>query len=160
MDWALKQELKEQLAGEQGYYIYPAGTRTRFALVYPNTYFIGMSNLGLHIIYRLLNERADTACERVFLPERRQLSRYESTRTPVMSVETQAPLHEFGLIGFAVSFEMDYFNIPKLLRLGRVEPRAAARGEQDPIVIAGGPCAIPSLCPWRWMPSSSAKGRP
>ena len=141
MDWALKQELKEQLAGEQGYYIYPAGTRTRFALVYPNTYFIGMSNLGLHIIYRLLNERADTACERVFLPERRQLSRYESTRTPVMSVETQAPLHEFGLIGFAVSFEMDYFNILKLLRLGRVEPRAAARGEQDPIVIAGGPCA-------------------
>lgn len=141
MDWALKQELKEQLAREQGYYIYPAGTRTRFALVYPNSYFVGMSNLGLHIIYRLLNERRDTACERVFLPEPRQLARYESTRTPVMSVETQSPLYEFGLIGFAVSFEMDYFNILKLLELGRVKPRASERGEGDPIVIAGGPCA-------------------
>jgi len=141
LDWALRRDLKEQLSEEQGYYIYPAGTRTRFALVYPNSYFVGMSNLGLHIIYRLLNEREDTACERLFLPERHQLPRYESTRTPVMSVETQTPLHEFGLIGFIVSFEMDYFNVLKLLALGKVKLRAAERGASDPLVIAGGPCA-------------------
>ena len=70
MDWELKQELKKQLQEEQGYYVYPVGTRTRFALVYPNSYFVGMSNLGFHIIYDLLNKRSDTACERVFLPER------------------------------------------------------------------------------------------
>ena len=141
MDWALKKELQQQLAEEQGYYLYPAGTRTRFALVYPNSYFVGMSNLGLHIIYELLNKRDDTACERVFLPDRQKLARYESTRTPVMSVETQSPLHEFGLIGFVVSFEMDYFHILKLLELGRVKINARERGEHDPLVIAGGPCA-------------------
>ena len=57
MDWELKRELKEQLQEEQGYYVYPVGTRTRFALVYPNSYFVGMSNLGFHIIYDLLNKR-------------------------------------------------------------------------------------------------------
>ena len=109
MDWELKKELKEQLQEEQGYYIYPVGTRTRFALVYPNSYFVGMSNLGFHIIYDLLNKRQDTACERVFLPERTKIQRYINTRTPIMSIETQSPLYDFDVLGFAVSFEMDYF---------------------------------------------------
>ena len=106
MDWELKRELKEQLQEEQGYYVYPVGTRTRFALVYPNSYFVGMSNLGFHIIYDLLNKRGDTACERVFLPERTKIARYENTRTPIMSMETQSPLYDFEVLGFAVSFEM------------------------------------------------------
>ena len=75
MDWELKRELKEQLAQETGYYRYPMGTRTPVALVYPNSYFVGMSNLGLHIVYELLNERDDVACERVFLPERKDACR-------------------------------------------------------------------------------------
>ena len=141
MDWELKRELQEKLAGEQGYYRYAAGTRQRFALVYPNSYFVGMSNLGLHIIYDLLNKRRDTACERFFLPERQRIARYEKTRTPLMSIENQLPLYEFPLIGFAVSFEMDYFNMLKVLELGKIRLRAAERTEQDPIVIAGGPCA-------------------
>ena len=141
MDWELKRELQEKLAGEQGYYRYAAGTRQRFALVYPNSYFVGMSNLGLHIIYDLLNKRRDTACERFFLPERQRIARYEKTRTPLMSIENQLPLYEFPLIGFAVSFEMDYFNVLKVLELGKIRLRAAERTEQDPIVIAGGPCA-------------------
>lgn len=140
MDWALSNELRKQLEMEQGYYRYPKGTRTRVALVYPNSYFVGMSNLGLHIIYDLLNRRDDTACERVFLPDVKDLKRYENTRTPVMSMETQSPLYEFPILAFAVSFEMDYFNILKLLKLGKVEPRAAERGERDALLIAGGPC--------------------
>ena len=91
MDWELKQELRQQLSEEQGYYRYPPGTRTKFALAYPNSYFVGMSNLGLHIIYELLNKRNDTACERVFLPERKSIERYENTRTPLMSVVATAP---------------------------------------------------------------------
>ena len=79
MSWEIKKYLKQQLAGEKGYYIYPAGTRTRFALAYPNSYFVGMSNLGMHIIYRLLNERNDTACERFFLPEKKMQENYEKT---------------------------------------------------------------------------------
>ena len=97
MDWELKQELKKQLQEEQGYYVYPVGTRTRFALVYPNSYFVGMSNLGFHIIYDLLNKRSDTACERVFLPERTKVERYVNTRTPIMSMETQSPLYDFDV---------------------------------------------------------------
>ena len=141
MDWSLKKELQQLLAEEQGYYRYPPGTRTKFALVYPNSYFVGMSNLGLHIIYELLNKRADTACERVFLPERKKIQQYENTRTPLMSVESQLPLLEFELIGFVLSFEMDYFNLVKILELGKVRLRSEERGEQDPLVIAGGPCA-------------------
>lgn len=141
MDYQLKSKLQERLARERGYYRYPQGTRTRFALAYPNTYFIGMSNLGIHVIYELLNRRVDTACERVFLPDRTEISRYERTQTPMMSVETQTPLADFAVIGFAVSFEMDYFHVVKMLALSRIKPRAAERTEHDPLVIAGGPCA-------------------
>ena len=102
MDHRLKSSLQERCANERGAYRYPAGGRTRFALVYPNTYFVGMSNLGLHIIYDLLNRRGDTACERFFLPDRTELPRYERTQTPMMSVETQTPLADFAVIGFAV----------------------------------------------------------
>lgn len=141
MDFELKREIREQLAGESGYYRYPMGTRTPFALVYPNSYFVGMSNLGLHIIYELLNKRDDVACERVFLPERKEIKRYENTRTPLMSMENQAPLYEFPLIGFVLSFEMDYFHVLQMLELGKVKKKAADRGDKDPLVIAGGPCA-------------------
>ncbi|MBQ1889782.1 MAG: B12-binding domain-containing radical SAM protein, partial [Selenomonas sp.] len=141
MDWELKRELKEQLAQETGYYRYPMGTRTPVALVYPNSYFVGMSNLGLHIVYELLNERDDVACERVFLPERKELKRYENTRTPLMSIENQTPLHDFPIIAFVLSFEMDYFNVMQMLTLGKVKVRAAERTEKDPLIIAGGPCA-------------------
>ncbi|WP_315444103.1 radical SAM protein [uncultured Selenomonas sp.] len=141
MDHRLKSSLQERFAQELGSYRYPAGGRTRFALVYPNTYFVGMSNLGLHIIYDLLNKRVDTACERFFLPDRTELPRYERTQTPMMSVETQTPLADFAVIGFAVSFEMDYFNIIKMLELSHVRPLAAERTGRDPLVITGGPCA-------------------
>ncbi|MBE6075003.1 MAG: TIGR03960 family B12-binding radical SAM protein [Selenomonas ruminantium] len=141
MDWELKRELKELLAQETGYYRYPMGTRTPVALVYPNSYFVGMSNLGLHIVYELLNERDDVACERVFLPERKELRRYENTRTPLMSIENQTPLHDFSIVAFVLSFEMDYFNVLQMLTLGKVKLKAAERTEKDPLVIAGGPCA-------------------
>ena len=141
MDHRLKSSLQERYAKEHGSYRYPAGGRTRFALVYPNTYFVGMSNLGLHIIYDLLNRRKDTACERFFLPDRTELPRYERTQTPMMSVETQTPLADFAVIGFAISFEMDYFNVVKILALSHVKLYAAERGTRDPLVIAGGPCA-------------------
>ena len=81
MSWKIVEAIKAQLAQESGYYIYPAGSRTRFALVYPNSYFVGMSNLGLHIVYRLLNERQDVACERAFLPEKALQQEYEKSHT-------------------------------------------------------------------------------
>lgn len=119
---------------------FPAGTRIRVALIYPNSYYIGMSNLGFHIIYDLLNRRGDIACERFFLPDRDEIQCYEKTNTPLMSIETQTPLYEFSILAFAVSFEMDYFNILKILSLGKVQALAALRTEKDAFLIAGGPC--------------------
>lgn len=141
MTWKLKQSLQKILEDEQGYYIFPAGARTPFALLYPNSYFVGMSNLGFHIIYEQINKRNDSACQRFFLPDKAELAEYERTATPLMSIENQMPLYEFPLIGFAISFEMDYFNILKMLSLGKVELLAQDRTEKDPIIIAGGPCA-------------------
>lgn len=113
----------------------------KVAIVYPNTYFVGMSNLGLHIIYEEINLRNDSVCERIFLPEKKELEAYDKTKTPLMSVETQRPMHQFDVVAFDVTFEMDYFNIPLMLRHGRVPIMGKDRTEFDPIVIAGGPCA-------------------
>ena len=113
----------------------------KVAIVYPNTYFVGMSNLGLHIIYEEINLRNDSVCERIFFPEKKELEAYDKTKTPLMSVETQRPMHQFDVVAFDVTFEMDYFHIPLMLRHGRVPIMGKDRTEFDPIVIAGGPCA-------------------
>jgi radical SAM family uncharacterized protein len=141
LSWHLKEQLQSTLAQEQGARIFAPGSRTGFALVYPNTYHVGMSNLGFHIIYQKINDRHDTACERVFMPEKKNEQEYIRTNTPLMTLETQRSLYEFPLIGFAITFEMDYFNLLKMLSLGKVPLLANERAEHDPIIIAGGPCA-------------------
>ena len=108
-----------------------SGGRLRFALVYPNFYRVGMSNLGIHIIYELLNSRLGISCERFFL----------SDSNKILSLETQTPLNKFQVIGFSISFEPDYFNVVKMLKLGKIKLRASERTDFDPIIIAGGPCA-------------------
>ena len=113
----------------------------KVAIVYPNTYFVGMSNLGLHIIYEEINRHPASVCERIFLPEKKELDAYDKTKTPLMSVETQRPMHQFDVVAFDVTFEMDYFHIPLMLRHGRVPVMSVDRTDFDPIVIAGGPCA-------------------
>ena len=141
VSWKLKKLWRERLQRERGNYIFPPGVRSRFALIYPNSYYVGMSNLGLHIIYDILNRRTDTACERFFLPERDELAEFMKSRQPLFSMETQTPLSMFPLIAFAVSFEMDYFHVLDILSLGQVGLLAAERGDDEPLVIAGGPCA-------------------
>lgn len=141
MSWQLKERLQKVVAAEQGTMVYAPGSRRPMALVYPNTYHVGMSNLGLHIIYEQVNSRGDTACERLFLPEKKILDEYQRTNTPLMSLENRLPLYEFPLIAFAVSFEMDYFNLLTMLLAGKVPVLAAKRQEGDPLVIIGGPCA-------------------
>ena len=116
-------------------------TEQKVAIVYPNTYFVGMSNLGLHIIYEEINLHPSSVCERIFLPEKKELDVYDKTKTPLMSVETQRPMHQFDVVAFDVTFEMDYFHIPLMLRHGRVPVMSEERTSFDPIVIAGGPCA-------------------
>ena len=95
-----------------------------------------MSNLGLHVVYRLLNAREDTVCERFFWSDNRR----RGGNAPV-STESGAPLNRFDIIGFAVSFEMDYWHILEMLRQGRINIWRRERTNYDPLVIAGGPCA-------------------
>lgn len=141
MSWTIKENLKQILRKESGAMVFAPGQRLQFALCYPNSYYVGMSNLGFQIIYRQMNLRGDFACERFFLPDKKWEEEHRRTNAPLMSIETQRPLYEFPLIGFAVSFEMDAFHIPRVLELGKVEIASRLRGEGEPFVIAGGPCA-------------------
>ena len=102
--------LRKRLAGETNL-VARTGGRLKFALVYPNLYRVGMSNLGVHIIYALLNSSPTVTCERFFLPE---------IDIAPLSMENLSPLNRFQVVGFAVSFEPDYFNVVKMLRLGKI----------------------------------------
>jgi len=141
LTWHLKEKLQTIMDQEQGAKVFAPGSRRGFALVYPNTYHVGMSNLGFQIIYQQINNRNDTACERLFLPDKKTELEYIRTNTPLMTIETQRPLYEFPLIGFALTFEMDYFNVLQILSLGKVPLLAAERTETDPLIMIGGPCA-------------------
>ena len=140
MSWNLQKEVKEILATEIGTQIFAPGRRTPVAFLYPNTYHLGMSNLGLHIMYRILN-REGWACERVFLPEPKKREEYAKTKTPLFSMETQRPLADFPYICATLSFEMDYLNFLIQMQMGHIKLLAEERGEKDPFVVIGGPCA-------------------
>ncbi len=142
--WKIKKELEEILSTEVGTILREPGGKARVALVYPNTYRPGMSNLGFQTIYRLLNSRTDCVCERAFLPERKTMEEMTKTHTPVLTIESQSPLDRFHVIAFSVSFEEDYMNVLRILELSRI-PLYSKERRGTPIVMAGG-CA-PSLNP-------------
>jgi len=135
-------ETRRRLAWEQGTIIKDWGGRLPVALIYPNSYYIGMSNLGIHAIYALLNSYRNVVCERAFC------EKVESTRPlPVLSLESQRPLADFAVLALSVTFELDYFNIVRLLKGAGIPLLAADRDERHPLVIAGGPCIIANPMP-------------
>src|SRR5712692_6974953 len=100
MSWNLKEKAERLLAQEQGTIRKEWGGRVSLALVYPNTYAVGMSNLGFQTIYKHANALSDVVCERAFLPDPEDLAEYPRTRTVPFSLESKRPLAEFDLIGF------------------------------------------------------------
>lgn len=106
------------------------GGRLRMALVYPNTWRVGMANLGVHAVYRIANEEEDVLCERAFLPD--------APGAPVRSVETGTALSDFDVVAFSLSFEEDYLHVLEILHRGGFPLRAAERGGRFPLVVAGG----------------------
>jgi radical SAM superfamily enzyme YgiQ (UPF0313 family) len=110
----------------------------RVALVWPNLYYVGMSNLGFQAVYRLLNATPDVVCERAFLPDDEDAAELERSGRPLVSFESGTPLREFDAIAFSISFENDYLHVLRVLRLGGVPLRARDRGARDPLVILGG----------------------
>ena len=112
--------------------------RLRVALAFPNTYFVGMSNLGFQTAYRLFNEPDDVVCERVFLPPKQELQQWLASGTRLVTLESQTALHEFDVIAFSVSFEWDYPNLVTMLRLSGLPPRAEERHDRHPLIVLGG----------------------
>jgi radical SAM superfamily enzyme YgiQ (UPF0313 family) len=142
MSRRIKDKALALLADEQGTVRKEWGGRVSIALVYPNTYAVGMSNLGFQTIYRHLNALSDVVCERVFLPEPADLDEMRRTSTPPLSLESQRPLTDFQLIGFSVTYEGDYVNVLRLLDMAGIPLRAAERRPHDPLVLMGGVCAF------------------
>ena len=131
-------QARETLAREVGFVTKPHGGRLRVALAFPNTYFVGMSNLGFQTVYQLFNAHDDVACERIFLPPKQQLKEQLASRTPLITLESQTLARDFDVIAFSVSFEWDYTNILTMLRLAGVPIHAAGRTARDPLVVIGG----------------------
>ena len=136
--WQQKEAAKATLAKEVGYVRKPHADRLRVALAFPNTYYVGMSNLGFQTVYQLFNAHDDVVCERIFLPPKQQLKEQLASRTPLVTLESQSLARDFDIIAFSVSFEWDYTNILTMLRLAGVRPRAAERTAHDPLVVIGG----------------------
>lgn len=113
----------------------------RFAMCFPDVYEIGMSHLGIQILYDMFNRREDVWCERVYSPwhDLDQVMRDENI--PLFALESQDPVRKFDFLGITIQFEMCYTNILQILDLSHIPLHAADRTEEDPIVIGGGPCA-------------------
>src|SRR5882672_5017733 len=155
---------KRKLAGEEGW-ILKQGAQLRIALCYPNVYSIGMANLGFQAMYEILNRIPEVSCERAFLPDdassarsgkgsgydqalpnRRdsdtrpldEMSEYERTRTPLLSLESQTKLRDFDVIAFSISFETDYVNLARMLQMSGVPVWSKDRTKHDPLIVMGG----------------------
>ncbi len=111
------------------------------ALAHPNAYSIGMSNLGLHAIYRMLNEDPRSRCERFFLPPKDIESIHIRSRIPLVTCESLKPVNTFDVVAFSTSFEFDYVWIIRMLKLAQIPLYSKDRTEYDPIVLMGGPCS-------------------
>jgi radical SAM superfamily enzyme YgiQ (UPF0313 family) len=136
--WTLRERARETLSKEVGYVIKPHGDRLRVALAFPNTYWVGMSNLGFQTVYRLFNSQDDIVCERFFLPPKQELAELLATNTRLVTLESQTPVADFDVIAFSVSFEWDYVNVLTLLRLSGVPYYAAERTSRHPLIVIGG----------------------
>jgi radical SAM superfamily enzyme YgiQ (UPF0313 family) len=108
------------------------------ALAFPNSYFVGMSNLGLQTVYKLFNADDRVVCERVFLPPKKDLAAMFDRRIPLVTIESQTPVRDFDVFAFSVSFEWDYTNVLTMLRLAGLKPRAHHRDRRDPLIVIGG----------------------
>src|SRR6266705_576789 len=152
---------RQKLAAEEGW-VLKRGAQLRIALCYPNVYSIGMANLGFQAMYELFNRLPDVSCERAFLPDSvrssrvskgsvdnrahphgrasytGELSEYERTRTPLLSLESQSPIRDFDIVAFSISFETDYLNIARMLQLSGVPVWAKDRTRHDPLIVMGG----------------------
>lgn len=119
----------------------PSKVDIRFAMCFPDVYEISMSHLGIQILYSMFNSREDIYCERVYSPWTDLDPIMREKKIPLFTLETQEPVKNFDFLGITLQYEMCYTNILQILDLSQIPLHACDRGEQDPIVVGGGPCA-------------------
>jgi radical SAM superfamily enzyme YgiQ (UPF0313 family) len=142
MSRLLKAKALALLSQEEGTIRKEWGGRLRVALVYPNSYAVGMSNLGFQTIYWHLNQLADVVCERAFFPDAPELDEHRRTGQAILSLESQRPLTDFHLVGFSVTYEGDYINVARMLTMAAIPLRPADRAAHHPLILMGGVCAF------------------
>ncbi|HSB05516.1 MAG TPA: TIGR03960 family B12-binding radical SAM protein [Thermodesulfobacteriota bacterium] len=138
ISWKLAQKARATLEKERGTIRKPWGGRISVCLIYPNQYYVGMSNLGFQTVYQSFNAEEDVVCERAFLPDPEDLREHQEGQTLLFSLESQKPLSDFDILAFSISFENDYLNLLTLLDLARIPIESCHRGDKVPLVIAGG----------------------
>jgi len=136
--WQQREQAKALLAKEVGYVRKPHAGRLRVALAFPNTYFVGMSNLGFQTVYRLFNAEDGIVCERTFLPPKSEVAALKASSDSLVTLESQMLVRDFDILAFSVSFEWDYTNVLTMLRLAGIPARAEQRTHHDPLVMIGG----------------------
>jgi radical SAM superfamily enzyme YgiQ (UPF0313 family) len=134
----LRERHQQYLEAEVALTSVPRAGRFRVALCYPNLYFVGMSNLGFHSVYQMLNGLPDVVCERAFLPDDVDAAELERSGQSLTTVESGSPLRQFDVVAFSVSFENDYIHVLKMLKMSGIPLRAADRGPGDPLIVLGG----------------------
>jgi radical SAM superfamily enzyme YgiQ (UPF0313 family) len=122
----------------------PKSVQIRFAFAFPDVYEVGMSHLGMKILYHLINKREDTYCERVFAPWVDMEDKMRENGIPLFALESRDSIGEFDFVGFTLQYEMSYTNVLNMLDLAGIPLTWRQRGEEHPIVIAGGPCSYNS----------------
>jgi radical SAM superfamily enzyme YgiQ (UPF0313 family) len=130
--------LRDRLAQERGTITKDWGGKISVALIYPNHYQVAMSNLGFQAVYGILNDNPGIVSERAFLPEEDERALYKRADQALLSLESQRPLRAFDLLAFSVSFENDYPHILTILELSKIPLMSKDRGEDTPLVMAGG----------------------
>lgn len=138
MSWKLIQNAERRLARETALVRPASGGDVRVALGYPNTYYVGMSNLGLQVVYGFLNRIPGVSCERFFLPDPDELEEYDRHGRRLFTLESQRPVGEFDLVGFTLAYEPDYVNFLRMLELSGLKLKASERGPDHPLVLVGG----------------------
>ena len=136
--WKLIQKAKRVLEKEKGTVRKPWGGKYSICLIYPNSYHVGMSNLGFQTLYHHLNNEEDIVCERAFLPDPEDLPEYYQTQTPLFSLESQKLLSDFDILAFSISFENDFINVLSIFDLAHLPAESRHRENGYPLVIAGG----------------------
>ncbi|MBI3925955.1 MAG: radical SAM protein [Armatimonadetes bacterium] len=138
MSWKLVKNAERRLQGEIALLRPASGGDVRVALGYPNSYYVGMSNLGMQIVYGILNRTPGVCCERFFLPDPEELEEYELCGRRLFTLESQRPIGEFDIVAFTVAYEHDYVNFVRLLDLAGIPLFSADRSEAHPLVLVGG----------------------